>query len=305
MAKVDIWMPIYIGDYLADTMELEALENGAYMFLLMHYWQKCGIIGSDIEKLARVARCDEKTARFILGSYFTLENGNYKNKRADIEMKKAQSRRESAAENGKKGGRKPQNNPQETGGFSGDNPQENSSSLPPSLPLSLSPEREREKDDFTTRFEKIKSMWNNSGLKPPMRKSTFDLMQDERTAIAGTMRNYSDDDISIAIDNYMQIIASPNHCIENPYRGLIGFIRSGVEKFGPEANPWEAFKKQTPSWEKPARGTLDDRPDATTPEAIAQDLAEAAEEAMSPEDYERGLKEIQDKIRGKTFAPAG
>lgn len=122
MGKVDIWMPVYIGDYLRDTEELTCMEHGAYLLLLMHYWQKGGEIGCDIGRLARVCRSDEETARFILGYYFILENGNYKNKRADDEMIKAESRRLSAEENGRKGGRPPKNNPQETARLAKQNP---------------------------------------------------------------------------------------------------------------------------------------------------------------------------------------
>ena len=56
MPKVDIWMPIYIGDYLGDTIELSAAEHGAYLLLLMHYWLKKGEIGEDIERLSRVCK---------------------------------------------------------------------------------------------------------------------------------------------------------------------------------------------------------------------------------------------------------
>jgi uncharacterized protein YdaU (DUF1376 family) len=275
VAKIDIWMPIYIGDYLRDTQALTAEEHGVYFLLLMHYWQKKGEIGSDIKRLAMVARSDVETTKNILETFFILTKGQYKNKRADEELKNAKARSDTAKANINKRWNKGSNT-DVIPTYNGSNTDANtesipdgyssspSSSLPISLPISAK-EREEPKDDFTTRFEKIKSIWNNSGLKPPMRKSTFDLMQDERTAIAGTMRNYSDDDISIAIDNYMQIMISPNHCIENPYRGLVGFIRGGVEKFIKDADPWETFKKKAKGFE-----TAGERDDRLRAEAIAR-----------------------------------
>lgn len=155
MAKVDIWMPVYIGDYLRDTEELNAEEHGAYLLLLMHYWLKGGVIGSDVARLSRVARTSEETARFILGYYFTLEDGNYKNKRADEEMGNAQKRRDAARENGRSGGRPRKNNPQITGGFSvgipddnrAGNPQKSSSSSSSSSSSPI-PIQEEEKNNI-------------------------------------------------------------------------------------------------------------------------------------------------------------
>lgn len=118
MAKTDVWMPIYIGDYLRDTEELSSSEHGAYLLLLMHYWQKKGVIGCDVDRLARVARSDSITCGFVLGYFFTLVDGNYKNKRADKEMENAEGRRRSSRENGQKGGRPSINNPEITYGLS-------------------------------------------------------------------------------------------------------------------------------------------------------------------------------------------
>ena len=97
--KVDIWMPIYIGDYIRDTQELTAEEHGAYFLLLMHYWQKDGKIGNNVKRLSVVAKTSKETISYLLENYFILNNGNYRNKRADIEMESAKARSSAARKN--------------------------------------------------------------------------------------------------------------------------------------------------------------------------------------------------------------
>jgi uncharacterized protein YdaU (DUF1376 family) len=83
-----LWMPLYIADYLADTGHLSTMEHGAYMLLIMHYWQTRGLPDDDA-KLARIARMTPEewaTARATLADLF---DANWTHARIDAELAKA------------------------------------------------------------------------------------------------------------------------------------------------------------------------------------------------------------------------
>jgi len=54
--KVDVFMPLYIGQYLRDTAHLDAVKSGAYLHLLMHLWVSPGLPADPVE-LATIAKC--------------------------------------------------------------------------------------------------------------------------------------------------------------------------------------------------------------------------------------------------------
>lgn len=62
MSKSATWMPLYIGDYLADTGHLSTEQHGAYLLMLMHEW-RTGPLSNDERVLASVARVDLRTWR--------------------------------------------------------------------------------------------------------------------------------------------------------------------------------------------------------------------------------------------------
>ena len=90
-SKVDIWMPLAIGDYLADTSHLDTLQHGAYLLLLMHYWRK-GPLPNDAAKLANIAKLSKDAWSMneaVLMEFFTEgEDGLLHQKRSDREKEK-------------------------------------------------------------------------------------------------------------------------------------------------------------------------------------------------------------------------
>lgn len=94
--KVDIWMPLYIGDYLADTSHLDATRHGVYLLLLMHYWRR-GPLAADKRGLVNIARVPDDSWAIVdavLQEFFHLaEDGLWHQKRQDAERERAGSQK--------------------------------------------------------------------------------------------------------------------------------------------------------------------------------------------------------------------
>lgn len=92
MAKKDIWMPLNIGDYIADTMSLTAEQHGVYLLLLMDYW-KSGPLADDDAQLASTGKVPLKEWKAKIGPvirrfFRKAEDGLLHQKRADMEIAK-------------------------------------------------------------------------------------------------------------------------------------------------------------------------------------------------------------------------
>lgn len=70
------YMPFFISDYLADTAHLTPLEHGAYLLLIMNYWQREGPLPNDNRRLAAIARMtidDWQKIRPTIEEFFRVE----------------------------------------------------------------------------------------------------------------------------------------------------------------------------------------------------------------------------------------
>ena len=84
------WMPLYVRDYLADTGELSTLEHGAYLLLIMNYWQKGGLPTEDV-KLASITRLSMRQWLKIKPTIGKLFSSRWEHKRIDAELARAAS----------------------------------------------------------------------------------------------------------------------------------------------------------------------------------------------------------------------
>jgi uncharacterized protein YdaU (DUF1376 family) len=89
------WMPLYVGDYLADTRRLSTLEHGAYMLLLMDYWQN-GSIPTDDESLAQICGLNDKEWMKAKKKIEPMFLPGWKHKRVEEELVKSAEKSKSA-----------------------------------------------------------------------------------------------------------------------------------------------------------------------------------------------------------------
>lgn len=101
-------MPLYVGDYLADTQRLTCEQHGAYLLLIMDYWRN-GSPPDDDDILAQIAKLDRakwRKYRPVLARMFNIENGLWQHKRIDAELARAGSISEKRKAAGKAGAAK-------------------------------------------------------------------------------------------------------------------------------------------------------------------------------------------------------
>lgn len=89
------YMQLFVADYLADTAHLNAAQHGAYLLLIMNYWQRGKPLKNCNERLANVARMsnDEWNAnKNILAEFFDITPEEWSHKRIEVDLRKVESK---------------------------------------------------------------------------------------------------------------------------------------------------------------------------------------------------------------------
>jgi uncharacterized protein YdaU (DUF1376 family) len=95
--KTDIWMPVCIGDFLADTMHLSPEQHGGYLLLLLHLWRR-GILPDDDVVLAQITGLSISAwsnARAVLGELFEISDGLWHHRRVERERSRIAAKQQS------------------------------------------------------------------------------------------------------------------------------------------------------------------------------------------------------------------
>ena len=120
--KTKVWMPVYIGDLLADTGHLTPAEFGAYHYILYQQWRMGPIPDRSLKAVTRLSDAQWSESEGTLKAFLCLDaDGHWYQSRALKEKRKSDAVSERNKANGSNGGRppnepneNPEHNPDET-----------------------------------------------------------------------------------------------------------------------------------------------------------------------------------------------
>ncbi|WP_033460340.1 YdaU family protein [Bordetella bronchiseptica] len=242
-----------IGDYAQATMHLSLIEDAIYSRLLRRYYAEEQPIKDDLALICRWvgARSEEERAAvpLILQEYFELQDGAWRNKRADMEIAAYQHKAKTNRDNGKAGGR-PKKKPSETQSVSGGYP-EQTQPEPTGNPVGghEEPSRNPNQEPITNTY----SVPNGTGGTPPEPPSPVDQIfalglplltaagQPERQARAmlGMFRkNHPDEDIVRAIQQ----------CVDDQAIEPVGYLQRVLRSGAARAPKQQSAAQRRASW---------------------------------------------------------
>ena len=94
-------MPLYVNDYLGDTMHLSPEKHGIYLLLMLHYWKR-GPIANEPQEYSLIARIEGEKVLSVLEEFFSLSDGMWNHKRIDSELEIARENKQRRVSRAKK-----------------------------------------------------------------------------------------------------------------------------------------------------------------------------------------------------------
>lgn len=197
------WMPLYVADYLGDTRRLKTIEHGAYMLLIMEYWQHGGLPDND-EELAEITGLDIDEWIAMRSKIARLFQDGWRHKRIDAELAKAadiSERRKASAERRWCKGNANALQEQSKSNANGDANDMHRARVPQPQPHTPSlrsgePRAQRasaaDGEQAAKAFERFWQIWPNKTGKPVAIKSFFKVWREADAICAGVHRYIAD-----------------------------------------------------------------------------------------------------------------
>src|SRR2546430_20512 len=99
--SVDVYMPLFLGDYWRDTGDLTCTEHGAYLQLLGRLWNAKGYLDLDPPRLARLISLDPAKWDAVwvrIRRFFIIVEGKLCQRRNLYELEQARLKRRTKRE---------------------------------------------------------------------------------------------------------------------------------------------------------------------------------------------------------------
>ena len=98
------YMQLYTSDYLADTAHLTTEEHGAYLLLIMNYWQRGKPLDNSGDRLAHVARLSAERwseVEPVLSEFFLIESDTWIHSRIERDLESIRQKSSKLSANAK------------------------------------------------------------------------------------------------------------------------------------------------------------------------------------------------------------
>lgn len=89
------FMPLYVADYMSDAAHLSTMEHGAYLLLIMTYWQRGEPLPADDKKLARICRVGPREwtrIKPVISEFFQVDCNNWLHSRIERELQNVRTK---------------------------------------------------------------------------------------------------------------------------------------------------------------------------------------------------------------------